>query len=368
MDERIGKVTELGQSLWYDNIRRSMIESGELARLRDDGIRGVTSNPSIFHKAITQSNDYDTALEALIAAGQSDDQVYESLVTEDIRAAADVFKSVYESSDRRDGYISLEVNPGLAGDTQGTVVEAKRLFERVGRPNVMIKIPGTTEGLPAVRQTIAAGINVNVTLIFSCDVYRQVADAYIAGLEDLRQAGGDLSGVASVASFFVSRVDTMIDPLLQQRIDAGATQWQHLLGAAANANAKVAYQDFLEIFGGQRFAALAQAGAQKQRPLWASTSTKNPAYPDTHYVDPLIGPDTVNTVPPATLQAFQDHGQPARNLDQDPDSARRILDQLAQAGIDLAQVTEQLRQEGVAAFAASFDALMTDLRTRMAVA
>ncbi|MFQ5490914.1 MAG: transaldolase [Phycisphaerae bacterium] len=368
MHQRIKQLTELGQSLWYDNIRRGMIDSGELARLRDDGVMGVTSNPTILQKAITQSDDYNAALETLIAAGKDHNQVYEELVTQDIRAAADVFKSVYEQTDRRDGYISLEVNPGLANDTAGTVAEAKRLFERVGRPNVMIKIPGTEPGLPAVRQTIAAGINVNVTLIFSRDVYRRVADAYIGGLEDLRAAGGDLSGLASVASFFVSRVDTKIDPLLQRRIDDGQSKWQHLLGTAANANAKLAYQDFLEIFGGKRFAALADAGARVQRPLWASTSTKNPAYPDTHYVDPLIGPDTVNTVPPATLEAFKDHGQPAATLEQGVDQARRVLGTLSEAGIDLAQVTDELRQEGVDAFARSFDALISDLRTRLAVA
>ena len=315
MHERIEQLAAIGQSLWFDYIRRGMIVSGELQRLVDDGIMGVTSNPSILQKAITESHDYDQALAELIVANKSDQEAYEALVIDDIRAAADCLKVVYDRTDRRDGYVSLEVNPALAFDTAGTVAEARRLFDQLDRPNVMIKVPATTPGLAAIRTLIASRINVNVTLIFSSEVYRQVADAYLLGLEDLAAAGGDLGQVASVASFFVSRLDTAVDKLLTERIDAGATELESLIGKAANANAQVAYGLFQKIFGDSRFAKLADRGARVQRPLWASTSTKDPRNPDTHYVDNLIGPDTVNTIPPATLKAFLDHGTIARTVD-----------------------------------------------------
>ena len=368
MHERIEALAQAGQSLWYDNIQRGMLVSGELGRLVDDGVVGMTSNPTIFQKAISGSDDYDEVLEQLVAAGKTDAEVYEALVTGDIRAAADILGPVYEGTDRRDGYVSLEVDPGLAFDTETTVCEARRLFRLIDRPNVMIKIPATEEGLPAVRAAIAGGVNVNVTLIFSCDVYRRVAEAYLQGLEDLVSAGGDAGSVASVASFFVSRVDTAVDKRLTARIEAGEKDLESLLGLAAIANTRIAYVVFGDIFTQRRFAKLADRGARVQRPLWASTSTKDPRYPETYYVDNLIGPNTVNTVPPATLKAFKDHGMVARTIDADLDEARRSIARLQERGISMDEVTEQLRTDGVAAFANSFNQLMDDLRTRMAVA
>jgi transaldolase len=367
MQERFEQLAQAGQSLWYDNIRRGMIESGELASLVADGVVGLTSNPTIFEKAINGSDDYDRAIEELIAAGQRDEQAYLALVTEDIRGAADILRPVYDSTEGADGYASLEVSPKLAFDTEATITQARELFAAVGRPNLMIKIPATEQGLPAIRATIAAGINVNVTLIFSCDVYRRVMDAYISGLEDLHAAGGKLSGVASVASFFVSRVDSLVDKLLEEKMAAGTTDLEALLGQAAIANARVAYQLFCERFGEERFSRLAHIGARRQRPLWASTSTKNPAYPDTYYVDNLIGPDTVNTVPADTLVAFADHGTVANTIDTDIDLAHETLSALGEAGIDMDEVTEKLRVDGVQSFADSFDKLMSSLRGRMAV-
>jgi transaldolase/glucose-6-phosphate isomerase len=366
--ERIEQLAAAGQSLWYDNIRRGMIASGELAQLVADGIVGMTSNPTIFEKAITGSDDYDDALDELIAAGKRDAEVYEALVVDDIRAAADILQPVYERSERRDGYVSLEVNPALAFDTNGTVEEAQRLFHLVDRPNLMIKVPGTEAGIPAIGSLLAAGINVNVTLIFSCEVYRQVTEAYMLGLEGLIETGGGPASVASVASFFVSRVDTAVDKLLVARIDSGDPDLEPLLGTAAIASAKIAYAMFKEAFNGPRFARLADRGARVQRPLWASTSTKNPRYPDTYYVDNLIGPETVNTVPPVTLQAFKDHGRAARTIDAHVDGARQTLTGLGQAGVRMDEVTEQLRREGVEAFADSFEKLMANLRDRMVVA
>ena len=366
MHERIEQLTEAGQSLWYDYIRRGMIASGQLQRLVDDGIVGVTSNPTILQKAVAEGNDYDDALAELVAAGKSDTEVYETLVTEDIRAAADILRPVYDRTKRRDGYVSLEVNPALAYDTKGTIDEAQRLFSLVDRPNLMIKVPATELGLPAVHALIGAGVNVNVTLIFSCEVYRRVTDAYLSGLEDLDAGGGDLSRAASVASFFVSRVDTKVDKIIDACGSANDSPLTPLRGRAANANAKAAYGIFKDVFARDRFATLAADGARVQRPLWASTSTKDPTYPDTYYVDPLIGPDTVNTIPPATLEAFKDHGVVAPTLEANLDDAHRILARLADAGIDMTTVTNELRTEGVDAFAKSFDALMTDLRKRMA--
>ena len=342
-----------------------MIASGELARLVDDGIVGLTSNPTLFDKAIRGSNDYDDALANLIAAGKSDAEVYEALVIEDIRAAADILLPVYERTDRADGYVSLEVNPNLAHDTAATVAEAKRLFALLDRPNAMIKVPATPAGLPAIRAVLAAGINVNVTLIFAIEVYRQVTEAYRAGLADLVAAGGDPRSVASVASFFVSRVDTLVDQRLNDRIDAGQRDLEALKGRAAVANAKIAYELFTQVFTGPSFEALRNKGARPQRPLWASTSTKNPDYPDTLYVDALIGPDTVNTIPPATLVAFMDHGRVTRTLDVDVAGAHRTFADLQRVGIDLAEVTDQLLHEGVASFADSFNRLMANLKARL---
>ncbi len=366
MIERMQRLAVAGQSFWLDYIRRGLIASGELEALVEAGITGVTSNPTILHKAITQSDDYTAALHKLSEAGKSDSEIYETLATDDIRQAADVLKPVYERTNGLDGYVSLEVDPALSSDTQGTIDEAKRLFARIDRPNVMIKIPGTEAGLPAIRAVIASGINVNVTLIFSCSVYEGVMDAYLSGLEDRRASGGDLSRVASVASFFVSRVDGKVDKLLQERIDAGAAELKPLLGKSAIANAKVAYRYYQEVTRSDRFKSLSAAGAQTQRPLWASTSTKDPAYPDTLYVDNLIGPDTVNTLPPATYNAFLDHGVVARTIDDQLELAQQHFTELAKAGIDIDQITAALRSEGVDSFAKSFDTLMSDLRASMA--
>ena len=306
-----------GQSVWLDQMRRSLLSSGELKRLvEQDGLRGVTSNPTFFEKAIGGSADYDNEMRELAAKGASVNDVYEKVIVEDIVAALDVLRPVYDQSGGRDGFVSLEVSPLLAHDTAATIAEAKSLFARVNRPNIMIKVPATPEGLPAIEELIAAGINVNITLIFAVKVYEQVAEAYIRGLERRAAKGEPIAGIASVASFFVSRIDTAVDreleKLAQQRPEAA-----DLFGKAAIANAKLAYQSFKGIFGGKRFANLKGKGAQVQRPLWASTSTKNPRYSDTLYVDSLIGRDTVNTVPPQTLDAFRDHGHPAATLERD---------------------------------------------------
>ena len=357
----LSELAQFGQSIWFDFIRRSLITSGELKALVDKGVRGVTSNPAIFAKAIAGSDDYDGAMQELIKADKSVEAIYEDLAIKDIQMAADVLAPVYEATNAVDGYVSLEVSPFLANDTEQTVAEAKRLFETVGRPNVMIKIPATPAGLPAITAAIAAGVNVNVTLIFSLENYKQVAEAYIAGLEQLAQNGPSAKGghgvdrVASVASFFVSRVDSAVDKLLAE---AGNTTLQ---GKIAVANSKVAYAQFNEIIAGPRWQALAAKGARPQRVLWASTSTKNPDYPDTLYVDELIGPDTVNTLPPATLDDFLDHGRAAQTLSGDLSEAQDQIAQLADLGIDLDAVTRKLQDDGVAAFAKPFEALLESI-------
>lgn len=350
---KLNQLTNLGQSIWLDYIRRAFIDSGELQQLIDRGIRGVTSNPTIFEKAIAGSADYDHAMKELVAAGKSDQEIYETLVIEDIGRAADLFRPVYDATDGYDGYVSLEVNPTLAHDTDGTIEEGRRLFATLHRPNVMIKVPATPQGIPAISQLISEGVNVNVTLMFSLDHYHQVAEAYLSGLERLAASGGDLKKVASVASFFISRVDTAVDRALEQ---AGN---QALQGMIAIANAKMVYQRFRQIFSGDRWEKLAQAGAQVQRVLWASTGAKNPLYPDTLYVDALIGTHTVNTVPPATLNAFLDHGHVAATIETEAAEAETRISQLKNLGIDLTAVTEQLQQDGVASFADSFEKLMT---------
>jgi transaldolase len=357
MSNSIQDVRAIGQSIWYDNIRRGLIESGELQRLIDLGVTGLTSNPTIFQKAIAESSDYDEALEALAASGSSVDQIYESLTVEDIRAAADLLRPVYDESDAADGYASLEVSPHLANDTNATIDEARRLFSLLDRPNVMVKVPATPAGIPAVHRLIGEGINVNVTLTFSLKAYRDVRDAYIAGLEDLRWAGGDLSRVASVASFFISRVDTAVDSHLGDDQD-------DLKGGAAIANAKLAYRDFKEDFGGDRFAGLAADGARVQRPLWASTSTKNPEYSDVMYPEALIGPDTVDTMPEATLLAFMEHGAVAETLEQDVDEAERLIERLNEAGVDMDEVTAGLLSDGLGLFADSYDDLLADIAAK----
>jgi transaldolase/glucose-6-phosphate isomerase len=373
MSNPLVEVQRYGQSLWYDYIRRGLITSGELQRLIDeDGLRGITSNPSIFEKSIAGSTDYNDALQALEAQQDLDAKsLYERLAIQDIQAAADIMRPVYEQTARRDGYVSLEVSPYLAHDTEGTLSEARRLWSTVSRPNVMIKVPGTAEGLPAIRQLIGEGINVNVTLLFSVDRYLEVADAYTQGLEALVRQGGDPAGVASVASFFVSRIDTAVDSLITERVkseaDAGRrAQLQGLLGKIAIANAKVAYQRYQELCQAQRWQALATRGAQTQRLLWASTSTKNAAYSDVLYVENLIGPDTVDTVPQATFDAFRDHGRPRASLAEGVDEAGRTLATLEQAGISLRDVTGQLTEDGVRLFADAFDKLLSAVEKKRA--
>jgi transaldolase/glucose-6-phosphate isomerase len=352
---KLHELADLGQAIWVDHIRRSFITSGDLKALVDEGLRGVTSNPSIFEKAIAGSKDYDQDLYQLVDAGHSVEAIYEALVLDDIRQAADVLRPVYEGTNGGDGYVSLEVSPKLARDTQGTVAEARRLFSTLGRPNVMIKVPATAEGIPAIQRLISEGINVNVTLMFSLAHYDAVAEAYIAGLEELAAAGGDAAKVASVASFFVSRVDRIVDPQLE------AAGNDELRGRIAVANAKLAYRRFQETFSGERWERLAGMGARVQRPLWASTSTKNPEYSDVLYVDELVGPETVNTLPPRTLNAFRDHGVVAITLTQGVDQARAQVEQLADMGIDLDGITGQLQDDGVVAFTKSFETLMASI-------
>lgn len=361
------ELEKLGQSVWFDFIRRSLITSGELQALIDKGVRGITSNPAIFEKAIAGSNDYDEAIKELIKTGKSINEIYESLVIEDISMAADLLKNIYDSSNGLDGYVSLEVNPHLANETEKTIAEARRLFETLDRPNVMIKVPATAAGIPAITELIGAGVNVNVTLIFGLENYKAVAEAYLAGLEKLLPSGPSVKGghpvnrVASVASFFVSRVDSAVDQALEE------ANIKELLGKIAIANSKIAYAEFKKIFNGPRWEKLKTIGAREQRVLWASTSAKNPAYPDTLYVDELIGPQTVNTLPPATVDNFIDHGKAAQTLTLGVDEARRQIEQLETLGIDLNSITQKLQEDGVIAFAKPFDALMQSLAEKIQI-
>ena len=368
--DRIQKIHELGQSIWYDNIQRRLIQNGMLKDLIDHGqIYGITSNPSIFQKAIADSTDYDDAITPLKITGSTAEEAFYSLAIEDIQSAADLFSSLYESSGGQDGYVSLEVNPHLARDTEATIKEAELLWIKVNRPNLMVKIPATKEGLPAIRSCIAKGLNINVTLIFSNERYSEVMKAYLAGLEDRLAQGLPLDRIASVASFFVSRVDTKVDAALNRLSDDGIISPEvchDLQGKAAVANSRIAYQLFRKVFGAERFASLKAAGARTQRPLWASTSTKNPAYRDVMYVDDLIAPDTVNTVPPQTLTAIQDHGATQIGIPEDPSESHRILDQLFKLGISMQAVTTELEEEGVAAFSKSFESLLDTLKEKVA--
>lgn len=361
----IHELRSQGQSLWLDNIRRQLISSGELRRLREEGVTGVTSNPTIFEKAVAGSTDYDEALVRMVRQGRQAEEILWDLMVEDIQAAADVFRPVYEETEGGDGYVSIEVSPTLAYDTEGTIAMARDLFKRAGRPNVMVKIPGTEAGLPAIRKALGEGININVTLIFSVERYDEVVEAFLSGLEDYHNQGGDLSRIASVASFFVSRVDTKVNKLLDARVATthGEEQarLQALVGKAAIANSKSAYQHFGRLHSGPRWEHLAGHGAHPQRCLWASTSTKDPRFPDTYYVEELIGPHTVDTVPPATLAAFREHGEVRRTLDAGVERADRALQELRDVGIDLGDVTRQLEKEGVDSFADSFKSLIGTL-------
>lgn len=356
-----------GQSIWLDYIDRTMLHNGELARrIRDDSLTGMTSNPTIFEKALAQGTAYDAQLKDA-AGDRTAWEMFELVETDDVRAACDIFRPVYDAAGGHDGFVSIEVSPGSAHDSAATIAEAHRLWKTVARPNVMIKVPGTAEGAVAVRALIADGINVNITLLFSIDAHRRVIEAYLAGLEDRVKAGGAIDRVASVASFFVSRVDTEVDKRLDALVQASTVDTVRaapLRGKAAIANAKLAYRLFRERFSGPRWQALAAQGAQLQRPLWASTSTKNPAYRDVLYVEQLIGPDTVNTMPPATLEAFRDHGVTAKTVDADLAAAERVIADLAACGIPLASVTDQLLTDGLASFQKSFDTLIAGLEAK----
>jgi transaldolase len=349
-----------GQSPWLDNVRRGWITGGQLARWVERGVRGITSNPTIFQKAINGSDEYDEQFGELARSGTSVDDAYWAMVTEDIENALRILRPVHDESGGQDGFVSVEVAPDLAHDRDGTVSSARELHARIDEPNLFVKVPATAEGVEAIRALVGEGHSINVTLIFGLDRYADVMEAYISGLEAY---GGDLSTVSSVASFFVSRVDTEID----QRLEAIASpEALALRGKAAVANAQAAYARFLETFSGPRWEALAARGARVQRPLWASTSTKNPAYVDTLYVDTLIGPDTVNTMPEATLDAFEDHGTLARTVDADPSGTQATLDDISAVGVDLDDVSRVLEDQGVASFAKSFDELIASLAAKSA--
>jgi transaldolase len=361
MANNVQRLARLGQSIWYDNIQRRMIASGGLDAMIGDGLLGMTSNPTIFEKAIGGSDDYDDALRRLSSGGSDTERICEALFVEDVGMAADRFRPVYERSGGADGFVSIEVSPRLAHDTKNTLEDARRLWRSLARPNVMIKIPATRAGLPAIEDALAEGINVNVTLMFSMAHYEAVAGAYLRGLERRALAGQPIDAISSVASFFVSRVDTLLDPKLEAMARDGgarAEKARSLLGKAAIANSKLVYRRYGELFGGARFASLSARGARRQRVLWASTSTKNPAYPDTLYVDTLIGPDTVNTVPPETWTAILDHARVERTVDADVEASARIVEELASLGVDLDRTGEQLSDEGVEKFAKSYEGLL----------
>ncbi len=363
-------IQTFGQSIWLDSLSRGILCSGELRKLiEEDGLRGVTSNPAIFDKAIAGSDDYDEAIRALALEGEDTSGTYEALVVEDVADAADLLRPVYDRYQGRYGFVSLEVSPHLAYDTSATIAEARRLWTAVNRPNVFIKVPATKPGLPAIQQLTSQGVNVNVTLLFSINRYREVAEVYISGMEARAALGKPLHRVASVASFFLSRIDVLVDSLLEKVVQAGGAGAEiaaSLLGQVAIATAKVAYRIYKEIFAGERFRKLAAQGARPQHLLWASTGTKNPAYSDVKYVEPLIGADTVNTMPLETLNAYRDHGNSAARLEEEMEEAYRVLDLLPKVGIDLEAVTKQLEEEGVQKFIAPFAQLMTTLEEKRA--
>jgi transaldolase len=369
MTSPIEKLHALGQSIWYDNIERKILENGELeAMIAAGDIRGVTSNPSIFRSAIATSEAYQPDIEKLASAGRSSLEIYEQLAIADIQHAADLFRPLYDATNGGDGFVSLEVNPHLANDTAGTIEEARRLWEAVDRPNLMVKIPGTEAGLPAITEAIASGLNINVTLIFSLDRYRAVIDAYLTGLEQRLAAGGKINQVASVASFFVSRVDSKVDPLLEGLLrleEPAGLLARNLMGSAAVANAREAYRIHQEVVTSDRFKNLLASSVRPQRPLWASTSTKNPSYSDVKYVEELIGPDTVNTIPLGTLLAFKDHGNAALTLERIDQNPGARLEEIESLGISLKAVTMELEIEGVQAFSEAFDKLIEVIEQRM---
>jgi transaldolase len=363
-DNPLLQVIEHGQSIWLDNITRGMIRDGTLQKLIDeDGISGVTSNPAIFNKAMTKGNDYDDQIRKLGEAGKTAAEIFEAMAIDDIQDACDAFRPVYDRSNGTDGFVSLEVDPHLARDTQNTINEAGRLWLAVDRPNVLIKIPGTPEGLPAVKKCLSEGINVNITLLFSLEAYQNVMEAHIAAMEDRHRRDVPLASVASVASFFLSRIDTTVD----KRLDAMKERGEHLdeatalRGKAAVASARLAYQMWKKTYSGPRWQALAEAGARVQKPLWASTSTKDDSYSDVLYVETLIGPHTINTLPDQTVDAFRDHGKVADTVEDDIDGQHRVLERLESIGISMKEVTDELVEEGVAKFVTPFDALVEAL-------
>jgi len=370
MSNPLVELQRYGQSVWLDYIRRQALQSGEVRKLiDDDGLRGITANPTIFQQAIAAGNDYDDTINRLLRENADPVTIYETLAVEDIQTACDQFRSVYESADGHDGFISLEVAPGLARDTEGTIAEARRLWKWVDRPNLMIKVPGLPEGVPAIEKLLSEGINVNVTLLFAISAYEDVAWAYIRALERRVAEGKPIDKIASVASFFVSRVDVLIDSLLDKKAAAESdtakkAKIEGLRGKAAIANARLAYQSFNRIFGDQRFKDLAGKGARVQRPLWASTSVKNKAYPDLLYAEALIGPHTVDTMPRETIDAFRDHGTVAATVEQDLDGARATMDGLAQVGINMKAVTDQLEIEGVDKFTQSLSDLIGGIKAK----
>ncbi len=365
------ELESLGQSIWIDFLRRGTTLSGELKKLiEDDGVSGVTSNPSIFEKAIAESHDYDDDIHALTSEGKTAEEIFRSLAVADIQMVADLLRPTYDRTEGQDGFVSLEVSPTLAHDTEGTIQEARRLWSLVNRPNCMIKVPATREGLPAIQQLTAEGLNINITLLFGLPRYREVANAYITGLETRVNQGKSVKEITSVASFFLSRIDTLLDPVIEKQIQANGSNAEiatRLLGQVAIASAKVAYQIYKEIFSSERFKKLVDQGAHSQRLLWASTSTKNPAYLDTKYVEPLIGPNTINTLPVETLNAYRDHGQPKQTLEENMTEAYQVLHDLPALGIDLDQATQQLEDEGVEKFNTALQKMLAALQEKQTV-
>ena len=370
MSNPLQQLQSLGQSVWYDNIDRSQLVSGQFKQMLDeDSITGVTANPTIFEKSVSAGHAYDEQMNQLIQEGKSTNEIYEAMIIMDIRTVADLLRPIYDRTNGLDGYVSLEVSPDLAHDTDGTIAEVRRFYKMVDRPNLMIKIPGTPEGLPAIRQALVEGININITLIFSLETYKEVAEAYISALEDRYAAGQDISTIGSVASFFVSRVDTLVDKLLEDKAKATSDsaeqqKFKSLEGKAAIANARIVYQEFKKIFHSPRFESLKHSGAHVQRPLWASTSTKNPAYRDVLYAEELIGSDTVDTMPLETIEKFSDHGRVRLSIEDNIPQAKAELDALEQIGIHYDQVTQQLQDEGVQKFADSFHQLFQSIESK----
>lgn len=363
MNNPLFELEEFGQSFWLDDLSRSMIRSGELQRrVTEQRITGVTVNPAIFRAALTQGDDYDHQIRELAALPAN--SIYEALIVTDVREACDILRPVYDRTEGRDGFVSLEVSPNLARNTQGSIAEARHFWQAVSRPNLLIKIPGTFEGIAAVEALLIAGINVNITLLFSIERYYEVALAYVSALERRKAENASIDSVASVASFFLSRIDTLVDELLQQKIQSGMPEATRLLGRSATANARLAYQRFRELTSSGRWRALEGAGARPQRLLWASTSTKNPSYPDLMYVEPLIGQHTINTLPLKTLAAFADHGRASASLDHGLDDARQVMSDLQRVGIDVSQVTRQLLDEGIQQFVESFNTILQTIATR----